>query len=296
MKVSVIMPTCRREWELKRALLSLASQSFQEFEAVVVNDNEDDNWNRGVGAIIEEVRQMHPDLTIVHVNQRKRLGSARARNLGIQSARGEFITFLDDDDEYLPEKIERQLAFMEAEALDYSITDLDLYYDDGHLSERRKRTYIQSTDSEQLFQYHLMHHMTGTDTLMFRKSFLERIHGFAPIDVGDEFYLIQRAIDADGKFGYLPRCDVKAYVHRGEGGLSSGESKITGEMQLYEHKKKYFHMLPANCVRYIKMRHYCVLAFAYLRMKKYGKFLGLGLRAVLIDPVQSVGLLLGRRA
>ena len=69
---------------------------------------------------------------------------------------------------------------------------------------------------------------------MFKKEYLTKIGGFPPINVGDEFYLMHRAINGGGAFGYLPGCQVKAYVQTGEGGLSSGDGKIKGENALYE--------------------------------------------------------------
>ena len=107
----------------------------------------------------------------------------------------------------------------------------------------------------------------------FKKEYIDEIKGFAPINVGDEFYLMVRAINGKGKFGYLACCDIKAFIHTGECGLSSGVSKITGENNLYEYKKSYFDKLDKKTIRYIKMRHYAVLAFAEVRRKKLGLFI-----------------------
>ena len=106
---------------------------------------------------------------------------------------------------------------------------------------------------------------------------MEKIGRFPAIDIGDEFYLMQRAIEHKGTFGYLEGCDVSAYVHTGVGGLSSGEGKIAGENKVYEHKKKYFHLLDSESVRYIKMRHYAVLCFAGLCMRNYKYFIKYGI-------------------
>lgn len=295
MKVSVILPTYNRDWELRRALHCAAGQDFPDFEIVVIDDNNEESWNAKVRQIVAQIRADYPELEITLIENHPRLGSACARNAGIAVAKGDYITFLDDDDEYLDGKIQKQYSFMVEHGLDYSITDLDLYYDNGRLSEHRRHTNLDQTDPGALLEYHLMYQLTGTDTMMFRREYLEAIKGFAPIDVGDEFYLMQRAIEAGGRFGYLPCCHVKAYVHTGEGGLSSGESKISGENQLYAHKKQYFHKLSAKSIRYIKMRHYSVLAFAYLRMRSYGRFLLCGVQAAASAPFQCVKMLRSRK-
>lgn len=173
---------------------------------------------------------------------------------------------------------------METNQCDYSITDLILYNEDDKKINRRIRSYIKETTVESLRLYHLKYHMTGTDTIMFKKEYLIQIGGFAPIDVGDEFYLMQRAIEEGGKFGYLPGCEIKAYVHTGDGGLSSGDGKIKGENALYEYKKTFFDQLEAGDIRYIKMRHYAVIAYAELRRKNYVKFISNALKSFFASP------------
>ena len=133
-----------------------------------------------------------------------------------------------------------------------------------------------------------MYHITGTDALMFKKDYLIRIGCFPHIDLGDEFYLMQSAIDAKGKFGYLNRCDVKAYVHTGKESLSSGNNKIRCENQLYVYKKEFFSKLDKKTIKYIRMRHYAVIAFAYYRMKSYGAFIANALHAALISPYYCI--------
>ncbi len=292
MRVSVILPTYRREQELVKALVSLCEQEFEDFEILVIDDNDDKGWNQKVETIIEQYREKYPHIPLVYLQNHPNFGSAKTRNTGIDAAKGEFITFLDDDDVYLQDKILKQYQFMVKHELDYSITDINLYYGNGKFWESRKRNYIKSYDTDSLFKYHLMHHMTGTDSLMFRADYLRRIGGFGPYDVGDEFYLMQRAIENKGKFGYLPGCDIKAYVHEGEGGgVSCGEKKIEGENKLYEHKKCYFDQLDNKTIRYIKMRHFAVLAFAEIRRKRYVAFFVNALKSFFVSPVSCVRMI-----
>lgn len=293
-KVSIIVATCHRNGELRRSLDSLAAQTYQDIEIILVDDNGNEAWNSLVAEIVADFKKKNPEMTICTIVNKTNLGSARTRNVGIEEAKGKYITFLDDDDIYMPEKISKQVAFMEAGQLDYSITDLELFNKDDKLIDRRIRSYITDTSKEALQEYHLKYHLTGTDTLMFRRDFIMKIDGFAHIDVGDEFYLMQRAIDAGGKFGYLPCCDVKAYVHTGEGGLSSGDGKIRGENALYAFKKDYFKRVSAKTRRYIRMRHYAVIAFAEIRRKRYVAFMVNALKAGLCAPVQCVEMVLHR--
>lgn len=290
--VSVVVATYRRDTPLKTALVSLANQTYTNIEIILVDDNGDRSWNEKVSDIVKSFRAERPQIPFQLIVNSPNQGSAETRNIGIRASKGEYVTFLDDDDVYLPEKIRSQVEYMLSENCDYSVTDLALYNEQDKLVEMRTRDYVKGASRQELFRYHLMHHLTGTDTMMFRKSYLEQIGGFAPINVGDEFYLMQRAIEGGGKFGYLDRCEVKAYVHSGEGGLSSGWSKIEGENQLYEYKKQYYPELDRKTIRYIRMRHYAVLAFAYLRQKDILRFVATGARSFLASPMQCVSLLM----
>ena len=294
-KVSVITATYRRESELKRSLQSLARQTFKAFEIILVDDNALPEWNDRVTAIVKEFKEQFPEVQLNYIQNYPSKGSANARNVGIYASKGDYVTFLDDDDLYAPEKIEKQYEYMTAQGLDYSVTDLDLYYDDETLSEHRTRYYIKKTDQNSLITYHVMHHMACPDTMMFKKEYLWKIGAFPPIDMGDDFYLMERAILNGGKFGYLNRCDVKAYVHYGEVGLSGGQKNIDYQKSLLKYKKKYYHLLDRKSIRFTKMRHHAVLAFTYLRMHQKGGFVRESMASFFTDPVACTKLFAKRR-
>lgn len=292
--VSVVIATYRRSDSLLKALESVEGQRYRNFEIVISDDSDDLRWNTENEKVIESFKLEHPQTKIVYFQNHPNLGSAMTRNKGIEMAGGTYICFLDDDDIYLPDRIGNQLNPMINEDADYSLTDLMFYSDSGNLIETRKRDYIKDTSYKSLLEYHLKYHMAGTDTMMFKKTYLSKIGGFAPIDLGDEYYLMLRAIEGKGKFLYVRGCDMKAFVHTGEEGLSSGKTKIKCENQLYEYKKQYFAKLSRRSIRYIKMRHHAVLAFAYLRMKKYIKFATQGAASFFTAPVSCIKLLLNR--
>ena len=292
--VSIIVATYRREDVLWNALSSLSSQSYSNIEVVLVDDNDDLQWNTRVRDVVERFGEKYPSVRFQYIVNHPNRGSAETRNIGISVANGDYITFLDDDDIYLPDKVKQQVAFMEQKQLDYSITDLYLYNENGKLVDKRTRGYLTTANEHKLFECHMKYHITGTDAMMFRKDYIVKIGGFPPIDVGDEFHLMQRAIEHEGKFGYLPVCDIMAYVHTREGGLSSGQGKINGENALYDHKKKYFCGLTRKTVKYIKTRHYAVLAYAYLRMGQIWKFLLNSMFGFFISPVLFFSVLFSR--
>lgn len=294
-KVTIIVATYRREKELKRALDSLINQTYSNVEIIVVDDNDDSEWNKIVRRIVDDVKESCTFIDLQYIENHPNQGSARSRNIGIEASKGRYITFLDDDDLYEEKKIESQLKDMLISKADYGITDLYLYNEKDELTDKRIRSYIKSTKKDELMKYHLLYHMTGTDTLMFKGEYLRRIGGFPTIDVGDEFYLMEQAILSGGKIVYSQHCYVKAYVHSGEeGGLSSGSSKIEGENALYANKKTYFKYLNKREIRYVKARHYAVIAFAEMRMNKYGAFLKSALKSFVVSPIDCTKILINR--
>lgn len=101
--VSVVIPTLRRPQLVLRALASVFNQTHDDIEAIVVVDGPDE-------ATIAAVRRVADPRLQVVVNPES-LGAAGARNVGVDRAKGQWVAFLDDDDEWLPRKIEKQLAF-----------------------------------------------------------------------------------------------------------------------------------------------------------------------------------------
>lgn len=103
MLVSVVIPTLDRPKLLLRAISSVLHQTHQELEIIVVADRPDSNTVSAVQSAndprLRLILNPHPST------------AAAARNVGADHAKGEWIAFLDDDDEWLPNKLERQLAF-----------------------------------------------------------------------------------------------------------------------------------------------------------------------------------------
>ena len=108
--VSCIIPSFKRTDTLKRAIDSILAQTHKEIEVLVVDDNiPGDEYSNALKDILKEY-----DERVILVTQKKHINGAVARNEGVKASHGSFIAFLDDDDEWLPTKIERQLAIMKS--------------------------------------------------------------------------------------------------------------------------------------------------------------------------------------
>ncbi len=102
--VSVIIPTYNRVNSLTDSLTSITNQTYKNIELIVVDDNSSDNTKEIIFSL--EI----PNLKFL--THEKNLGAPAARNTGIKNCTGDFIAFMDDDDMWHPEKIERQLNYL----------------------------------------------------------------------------------------------------------------------------------------------------------------------------------------
>jgi glycosyltransferase involved in cell wall biosynthesis len=111
--ISVIIPTYKRKELLDRALSSIKQQSYQDTETIVIDDDSDPS----VKALIDD---SYHQLNIKYIKSRN-IGGAKARNLGIEEASGEYIAFLDDDDYYHNDKLKSQHEHLEKNDADVVI-------------------------------------------------------------------------------------------------------------------------------------------------------------------------------
>lgn len=145
-KVSVIIPTYKRARLLGNAIRSILSQSYKNFEVIVVDDDIDELSGKVV------VDNFNDNRLRYLVNSRKK-GANGARNTGIIAASGEYLAFLDDDDEWLSDKLLLQLNLMLEKKIQISGTE---YCMDG----------MAVSFEEEYSLVHLLSRTIATPTLM----------------------------------------------------------------------------------------------------------------------------------
>ena len=115
-KVSIIMPNYNCEKFLDETIISVLNQTYQNWELLVVDDCSSDNSVKIIKSYID--RDDRIKLFINETNS----GAAASRNWAMREATGKWIAFLDSDDLWLPEKLEKQLAFMEQHNYGFTFT------------------------------------------------------------------------------------------------------------------------------------------------------------------------------
>ncbi len=125
MKLSVIVPVYKAEKTLRKCVDSLLAQTLGDLEIILVNDGSPD----GCQAILDDYTARFPDT--VRTKTVENGGQGRARNHGIDMARGDWLGFVDSDDWVLPEMYEKLIAAAEREGADVAVCDTLECYEDG---------------------------------------------------------------------------------------------------------------------------------------------------------------------
>ncbi|WP_408958823.1 glycosyltransferase family 2 protein [Natrinema sp. 74] len=131
-QVSVIIPTYNRAATLPRAIDSALEQTIDDLEVVVVDDGSTDDT--------ESVLADYEDPRVRSITHDTNRGANVARNTGIEHANGEYVAFLDSDDEWHPEKLERQLSALEGRSSDWVGAYCDSAFDLSGTSGRLRTT------------------------------------------------------------------------------------------------------------------------------------------------------------
>jgi glycosyltransferase involved in cell wall biosynthesis len=132
--VSVILPTYNRAKLIDRAIKSVLGQTYQDFELIIVDDGSNDNT--------KDVVNSFDDKRIRYVWHKENKGANAARNTGIAMARGKYVAFQDSDDEWLPEKLEKQMRV-------FKNTSVGVVYTGFWRIKGNEKTYIPSSKIEQ---------------------------------------------------------------------------------------------------------------------------------------------------
>lgn len=274
--VSVIIPTHNRADLVVRAIRSVLAQTYRNLECIVVDDASTDNTGDAVRAIQD------PRLTYLRHEQSKH--ASATRNTGIAAAKGEYIAFLDDDDEWLPEKLAKQVALLQSLPVTVGMVYcwMDYYSDEGLVSHHHP------TLKGAIFAHVLDTQPIGnSSTLLVRRRVIDRVGGFdETLPRGNDGDFIRR-VCRDYEVDIVPQVLVHAYVAHGfqritgsdpkaiENGIRSQLVKLEkfrDELQHYRRQKA--HIL-------------ALIGYDYARLAHWGESLKFFFRALRTYPLSG---------
>ena len=201
--VAAVIPAYNSSRFIRRALDSVVNQTRPPDEVIVVDDGSTDDT--------AEVIASYPCVRYIHQNN---AGVSVARNTGIQAAQSEWIAFLDHDDEWLPDKIER----MTAAAME---NDCGVVYSDFWSDQNGKRTRVRCIPPERLWPSIRYKNPFVPSVVMIRRSLLLEVGGFRPLAHGAsaEDWELNVRLAGVTKFVRVPEPLAVYHVHSGNAGL-----------------------------------------------------------------------------
>jgi glycosyltransferase involved in cell wall biosynthesis len=181
--ISVVIPTYNRARVLPRAVRSVLGQTYVDFELIVVDDGSTDDTHAAVAAFSDRrLRAIHA----AHA------GQAAARNQGVSVARGEWIAFLDDDNEWRADYLERQLAVAERTpgvGVVYCLTEVRLQGS----ADVSSRGYPEWCPTGDVFDDFLAGWWAPVSGMIMRRATLAEVGGFSEdLAVFDEYDLMMQ--------------------------------------------------------------------------------------------------------
>ena len=154
--VSIVVPVYNSEKFLKETIKTVTEQTYKNWELILVNDCSTDNSKSTIEKYAKE------DNRIKVINLKENSGAAIARNTGIEQAKGKYLAFLDADDLWNKEKLEKQIKFMEANEYEFTFTNYEFTDENGNKTGK-----IVNVPNELTYKQALKNTTIFTSTVIF---------------------------------------------------------------------------------------------------------------------------------
>lgn len=223
--VSCIIPSYKRNDMITRSIDSVLAQTYSNIEVLVVDDNEKGStYSLG----LQEIMNGYNNERIKLLTQPCHINGAAARNFGIKHSNGEYIAFLDDDDEWLPTKIEKQVDFLVHNSEYAGASTLSAIYTNGRLKCKSSKYDVDN------LQYKVLIRQVDicTSTFLARKSALLAMGAFDEHLIRHQDLQLFVAFLETFKIGLIPEVLVKMH--------SDSEINRPNVQKLIQIKKEYF--------------------------------------------------------
>lgn len=258
--VSVIIPTYKRNTTLERAIVSVEKQTYNNIEIIVVDDNAEFlNYREENKKIVAK----HDN--VIFIENKKNLGGGLSRNEGIKYAKGEFIAFLDDDDEYLPEKIEKQYELYKKLNND----NIAMIYCYANMIRVDNSSYLRKVDYEGVpLKENISDCIAATSWWFCPKNKLLEVGAFEDISSRQDASLILKFLLKGYEIYRVPEILLNYYWHDGTNGISKIDLKaIEAEKKYRDIFENNSSMLNEKEKQEIMYIFYSRLAGMYIRLR-----------------------------
>jgi glycosyltransferase involved in cell wall biosynthesis len=235
-KISIIIPTYNSEHFIDRTIKSVINQTYKDWELIIVDDLSKDNTR------IKLEKWQNKDSRIHSIFSDKNSGGpALPKNVGIENAKGKYVAFLDHDDEWLPEKLEKQYNLFEQS----KNKSLGLVYCFINIIDNNKNTvinYKKNYKGNTIKEIINSNFIVTSSCVMTRLDILKQIGLFdTRFKIPDDWDMWIRIVEAGYEFDFVPEYLINYMVHGRNSSLESKNNDIKNDFLLmYNKHEKYF--------------------------------------------------------
>jgi glycosyltransferase involved in cell wall biosynthesis len=270
----VIIPTNNRSLLLKRAIQSVLDQTYYELECIVVDDASKDKTREMIGSFEDD--------RLRYFRHERNKGASAARNTGIRHSKGELISFLDDDDEWISTKLEKQVPLLQGlpERFGMVYCWMDYYDANNKLIHKHHPTlkgyvFPRVLDAQRI---------GGCPTLVVKRSVIDEVGGFdESLPRGNDGDFIRR-VCRKFKVEFIPEVLVRVNVGHGNQRISSNNKEsiknaIKGEKIKFSKFHKELNALPEQ-----KSNIYTHIGNHYAALRHFKSAFRYYLKAIIASP------------
>lgn len=201
--VSIITPNYNCACFIAQTINSVLSQTYKNWEMLIVDDCSTD------GSYEIALEYAAKDVRIKVFRNERNSGAAISRNKAIKESKGEYLAFLDSDDLWAPEKLERQLKFMQENNCDFSFTEYE-HIDENGKSLHKKAKVIKKIGYKNYF----LHCWTGCLTVVYKQDVNCKIYG-PNVKNNNDYALFLEVLKSGAKAMGLKECLAFYRIHTG---------------------------------------------------------------------------------
>jgi glycosyltransferase involved in cell wall biosynthesis len=240
-RVSVIIPTYNREHLISRAIQSVQHQTYQDFEMIVVDDGSTDHT--------EEMASSFRDEKIRYLRHDQNKGLPAARNTGIRAAKGEYVAFLDDDDDWFPTKLEKQVNQFEKSNEKIGVIYTGFLLKAQHTGKILAE--VIPTLRGEVYRDLLNGNILHVSTSMIKKIGLEQVGFFDESFLSFEDWDLWMRLSKHYEFDFIPEALVTYYI-LGTQMTANLNLRIQGMERLIEKSHLDFKNCPSVLAKHLK--------------------------------------------
>src|SRR5690554_4076507 len=257
--VSIIIPTHKGSHVICRAIESVLNQTYPKIEIIIIDDN-------GLGTpeqkkTEEKIEKYKRIKNVIYVPHKKNLNGSAARNTGIGLASGEYITFLDDDDEFLKDKIQQQVEVINKLSEEWGMVYCSFF----KILKNKKKQIVRTVYYGDILEDFLLGKTRiGSSLIMFRTNVLKRIGLFDETFSRHQDWEFIARVSKEFKVAFVDKPLVNKYIVKRNSPRNAEDFK-SYRIHYLEKIKSIICSLEPEKQRSIYEYHYSVIAYNFLK-------------------------------